>query len=93
MSIQYQDNTFSELLPFREATRKFFGELKAGLPVKALHLVGGQRELDEMIDKAKIEGRVDQIEKRLDAMKAVESDVLHIPNKDELKAFSGKEKP
>lgn len=70
MATEYIDGTFSETMPFNEALRHFKEQAETGL-VRSLH-IGTKQEIEEVKRKKDIQKRVDDIESKLNALKAKE---------------------
>lgn len=88
MSTQYRDGTFSETLPLNEALPNFMKEMERNQNnLKAFH-VGSFEEIEEVKTKATLQSQIDLLAEKMESMEPITSDLIHIPNKKEVKQFS-----
>ena len=87
MSIQYQDDSFGEVLPLSEAMERFRDELPTG-QVKALH-VGTPEELHKRKEEVNLQKRLRACEDELQQMRLRQSGLVEIPTARQVKEILG----
>lgn len=89
--IEFRDNTFSDIFPVEDLTKRL-EDLQFSL-VKSIQ-IGTPNELQSFKTKndskpftteKSIETRLTEIESKIEDMKLLKSDILHIPSNDEIK--------
>jgi hypothetical protein len=86
MSIQYQDGSFSETMPFDEIMARFSQEMEEGAQIKALHF-GTWQEVEAEKEKQAVEDRLDQLEQAVRDLSPVKT-TLEIPTPEEVKKIA-----
>jgi hypothetical protein len=88
MAIQYRDNTFSETMPCTKALERFNEQLKnerLNRP-KALFVADTEEELEAIKQEASVQEKIDELNKRMDAIEKPTSLLIDIPTDEQVKA-------
>lgn len=86
MSIQYQDGSFSETLPFNEIVERFNREMEEGAQIRALHF-GSFQEVEAIKEKQAFEDRLDDLEQKIADLSPVKT-FLEIPTREDIRNFA-----
>lgn len=83
MSIQYKDNSFSEIMPFNEIYKKFLEAVELN-EAKAL-FVGTKKEVKQQIEDANLSKKLESLSNRLNTIETQLNSPIKTLNDFELK--------
>ena len=86
MSIQYQNDSFSENMPIPEALEKFHEAIESG-QAKALH-IGSELELQKVKRNVDMQSQIDDLTAALGDMKAEQSKIIAMPTDKQVSEFA-----
>lgn len=88
MSIQYRDNSFSEIKDFDKIHKQFLNELDSGL-VKALH-VGSMDEIKAVQEEVNMQDNLKELESKVGDLSAQinKNRIIDIPTFNEVEKFT-----
>jgi len=84
--IEYSDNKFGDKIPLGDAMKEINHLFRNNIPFRALH-VGTPIELEKVKEKASLDERLNEVEKKIKEFVPITSSILHIPSNQEVELY------